>query len=154
MRLEFICIINLKSFDNNKWRKSDNFPSSDTMPINTFRCHNVQVAGTCWDAPSPPKIGFLSTSKCASRCPLIFCYGAILIKATAMHREPFKGCQGLERKAPDQYQATTYEGTKLTPGLRLHLSAVSFFLRPQLWNLTCEVALISKAVASPFGYRH
>lgn len=154
MRLKLICVINSKSFHNNKWCKKNNFPSSDTMPINTFRCHNAQVAGTCWDAPPPPNIGFLSTSKCASRYALIFRYGAILIKASATHREPFKGCQGLGRNAPDQYQATSYEGTKLMPGLHLHLSAVSFFLRPQLWNGTCEVALISKAVASPFSYRY
>lgn len=149
MRLELICVINSKSFHNNKWRKRDNFPSSDTMPINTSRCH--KSPGPAETPPRPQKLASYPLQN-ARRDALWF---SVTVQSWS------KPLQRTESRLRDAkvWGATLqiniyYEGTKPTPGLRLHLSAVSFFLRPQLWNGTCEVALISKAVASPFSYRY
>lgn len=116
----------------------------------TFR----KVALNTWTWDSPPKIGFLSTPN-ARRDVLWFSVTvqswSKLLQCTESR---LRDAKVWGRNAPDQYQATIYEGTKPTPGLRLHPSTVSFFLRPQLWNGTREVALISRAVASPFSYRY
>lgn len=84
------------------------------------------------------------------RNPVIFNHCTVLITAFALFQDPFSGCQVLNQyQGIIQKEQTQHEFTSLCPGR----SCQSFFFQLKLWNEICEVALISKAVASLFHQR-
>lgn len=85
------------------------------------------------------------------RNPSLFYDCAILISVAVIYLEPFSRCQSLVQSS-NQYncekEQTQHGFTYLCPG-----RSWQFFFQLKLWNEMCEVALISKVVASFFCQR-